>query len=157
MAEFTYQTRRRLSETWLSTLKAKSKFLSGREQKMLPELSYYIMPQDACNFMRQLLYSGKYTTLSELYRKQFPNLVDVCVRKAWQEDFYYALDQMNSYQMTAGRPQAFLHLFSVIEDNNLIRYSSVKRAVSTWIGIFDEKSIDRIRDKLLRLMGQKGR
>ena len=238
--------------------------------------------------MRQLLNSGKYKTLSELYRKQFPNLVDVCVRKAWQEDFYYALDQMNSYQMTAGwfrrslrsesyapfveqsiqllrafarldfydaeladvmtgnltpelydharneyfacsdilaaqidrhdartlqavrdilfgesntlmlsremilgivkskcdelyealgkfllaarlqegarqavcetmdagRPQAFLHLFSVIEDNNLIRYSSVKRAVSTWIGIFDEKSIDRISDKLLRLMGQ---
>ena len=65
MAEFTYQTRRKLTETWLS----------------------------------------------ELYRKQFPNLVDVCVRKAWQEDFYYALDQMNSYQMTAGRPQAFLHLF----------------------------------------------
>lgn len=109
MAEFTCQTRRKLTETWLG----------------------------------------------ELYRKQFPNLVDVCVRKAWQEDFYYALDQMNSYQMTAGRPQAFLHLFSVIEDNNLIRYSSVKRAVSTWIGIFDEKSIDRIRDKLLRLMGQK--
>lgn len=111
MAEFTCQTRRKLTETWLS----------------------------------------------QLYRKQFPNLVDVCVRKAWQEDFYYALDQMNSYQMTAGRPQAFLHLFSVIEDNNLIRYSSVKRAVSTWIGIFDEKSIDRIRDMLLRLMGQKGR
>ncbi len=288
MAEFTYQTRRRLSETWLSTLKAKSKFLSGREQKMLPELSYYIMPQDVCNFMRQLLYSGKYTTLSELYRKQFPNLVDVCVRKAWQEDFYYALDQMNRYQMTAGwfrrslrstsyapfveqsihllrafarldfydaeladvltgnltpelydharneyfayagilaakldrhdartlqavkdilftenntlmlsremilgivqskcqelyedlgkfllaarlqegarqavcetmdagRPEAFLHLFTVIEDNNLIRYSSIRRAVSTWIGIFDEKSVDRISDKLLRMMGQ---
>lgn len=111
MAEFTCQTRRKLTETWLG----------------------------------------------ELYRKQFPNLVDVCVRKAWQEDFYYALDQMNSYQMTAGRPQAFLHLFSVIEDNNLIRYSSVKRAVSTWIGIFDDKNIDRISDKLLRLMGQKGR
>ena len=56
-----------------------------------------------------------------------------------------------------GTGQAFLHLFSVIEDNNLIRYSSVKRAVSTWIGIFDDKNIDRISDKLLRLMGQKGR
>ena len=157
MAEFTYQTRRKLTETWLSQLKTKAGHLSAREQKMLPELSYYIIPQDVCTLMRQLLNSGKYKTLSELYRKQFPNLVDVCVRKAWQEDFYYALDQMNSYQMTAGRPQAFLHLFSVIEDNNLIRYSSVKRAVSTWIGIFDEKSIDRISDKLLRLMGQKGR
>ena len=102
MAEFTCQTRRKLTETWLSQLKTKAGHLSAREQKMLPELSYYIIPQDVCTLMRQLLNSGKYKTLSELYRKQFPNLVDVCVRKAWQEDFYYALDQMNSYQMTAG-------------------------------------------------------
>ena len=54
--------------------------------------------------------------------------------------------------MDAGRPEAFLHLFSVIEENNLIRYSSVKRAVSTWIGIFDEKSVDRITEKLLQKM-----
>ncbi|MDE7324112.1 MAG: DUF4132 domain-containing protein [Lachnospiraceae bacterium] len=56
--------------------------------------------------------------------------------------------------MDAGRPEAFLHLFSVIEENDLIRYSSVKRAVSTWIGIFNEKSVDRISGKLLRMMGQ---
>ncbi len=56
--------------------------------------------------------------------------------------------------MDAGRPEAFLYLFQVIEDNNLVRYSSVKRAVSTWIGIFDEKNVDRITDKLVRLMGQ---
>lgn len=56
--------------------------------------------------------------------------------------------------MDSGRPEAFLHLFKVIEDNNLIRYSSVKRAVSTWIGIFDESSVDRITDKLLKLMGR---
>ena len=31
--------------------------------------------------------------------------------------------------MDAGRPEAFLHLFTVIEENNLIRYSSVKRAM----------------------------
>ncbi len=55
--------------------------------------------------------------------------------------------------MDAGRPEAFLHLFSVIEENDLIRYSSVRRAVSTWIGIFNEKSVDRISEKLLRLMG----
>lgn len=56
--------------------------------------------------------------------------------------------------MDAGRPEAFLHLFGVIEDNGLVRYSSVKRAVSTWIGIFSEKSTDRITDKLVRLMGR---
>ena len=288
MAEFTYQTRRKLTETWLSKLKGKASSLSEREKKMLPELSYYIIPQDVCDHMRRLLYGDTYKTLSELYQKQFQNLVDVCVRKTWQEDFYYALDQMNQYQMTAGwfrrslrsdsyapfveqsiqllrafarldfydaaladvltgnltpelydharneyfayagilaaqldrhddsalqavkdilfgenntlmlsremilgivqsknkalyedlgkfllaaklqegarqvvcetmdagRPEAFLHLFTVIKDNDLIRYSSVKRAVSTWIGIFDERSVDRISGKLLHLMGQ---
>ena len=56
--------------------------------------------------------------------------------------------------MDAGRPEAFLYLFSVIEEHDLLRYSSVKRAVSTWIGIFNEKSVDRVSGKLLRLMGQ---
>lgn len=288
MAEFTYQTRRKLTETWIGELKEKGKYLSEQEKKMLPDLYYYSIPQDVCNDMRELLFSGKYNTLSALYRERFPNLVDVCVARAKQEEFYYALDEMNCYQMTAGwyrrslrsgsyapfveqslkllrayarltlyggdladvltgnvtpelydharnehfsyagilaaqidrgeartinavkdilfgenntammsrelilgivmsksqalyedlgrfllaarlqegarqavcetmdagRPEAFLHLFSVIEENNLIRYSSVKRAVSTWIGIFNENSVDRISDKLLRLMGQ---
>ena len=288
MAGFTYQTRRKLSETWITNIKENGKHLSEREQKMLPSLYYYAFPQDVCNEMRQLLQSGKYKTLSELYRNLFQNLVDVCVKKAWQKDFYYALDEMNHYQMTAGwfrrslrsesyvpfveqsinllwtyarlefygadladvltgnvtpeiydharnvhfayagilaaqidrgeekaigavkdilfgenntammsrelilgivmsknkdlyedlgkfllaarlqegarqavcetmdagRPEAFLHLFSVIEENDLIRYSSVKRAVSTWIGIFNEKSVERISEKLLRMMGQ---
>lgn len=56
--------------------------------------------------------------------------------------------------MDEGTGEAFLALFKVIEDNDLIRYSSVKRAVSTWIGIFDEKSVDRVNGKLLTLMGQ---
>lgn len=287
MAEFTYQTRRKLSETWIAEIKEKGKHLSEREKKMLPDLYAYTIPVDVCGYMRQLLDSRRYR-MSDLYRNQFKNLTDVCVRPQWQADFYYALDEMNAYQMTAGwfrrslrsdsyspfaeqsikllrayarldfynadladvltgnvppeiydharneyfayagilaaqidrndektiravkdilfgenntamlsremilgivmskntalyedlgkfllaarlqegarqavcetmdagRPEAFLHLFSVIEENNLIRYSSVKRAVSTWIGIFDEKNVDRITDKLLRLMGQ---
>ena len=55
-------------------------------------------------------------------------------------------------EMDAGRPEAFLHLFAVIEEHNLIRFSSVRRAVATWIGIFNEKSVDRISEKLLQLM-----
>lgn len=56
--------------------------------------------------------------------------------------------------MDAGRPEAFLSLLKVIEEHQLIRYSSVKRAVSTWIGICDEHNLDRISDKLLNQMGQ---
>lgn len=56
--------------------------------------------------------------------------------------------------MDAGRPEAFLSLFQVIEDHDLIRFSSVKRAVGTWIGIFDENSADRICNKLLASDGK---
>ena len=289
MAGFTNETRRKISETWLEGLKARGAHLSEREKKMLPELyAYGGIPFEISSYIQQLLESGKYKTLSGLYKKQFKNLVEVCVSEERREEFYYALDEMNHYQMTAGwfrrslrsesytpfadqsvkllrayarlafyggdladvltgnvppeiydharseyfayagilaaqidrgeektiqavkdillsegntamlshelirgivmgknqglydvlgrfllaaklqegarqavcetmdagRPEAFLHLFSVIEENDLIRYSSVKRAVSTWIGIFNEKSVDRISDKLLRLMGR---
>lgn len=56
--------------------------------------------------------------------------------------------------MDHGTTEAFFGLLKTIEDNDLIRYSSVRRAVSTWIGIFDENSVDRITGKLLNLMGQ---
>lgn len=288
MAEFTYQTRRKLSETWIEGIEEKGKALSGEEKELLPDLYYYTVPRDVCDSMRQLLRSGKYKTLSELYKKKYKQAVAVCVSGERRDEFYYALDEMNAYQMTAGwfrrslrsdsyvpfvdqsvkllrayarlefyggdladiltgnvepeiydharneyfayagilaaqidrgeektvravkdilygegntvmlshemirgivmgkneelyddlgkfllaarlqegarqavcetmdagRPEAFLRLFSVIEENDLIRYSSVRRAVSTWIGIFNEKSVDRISDKLLRLMGR---
>ncbi len=54
--------------------------------------------------------------------------------------------------MDAGRSEAFLFLLDVIIAHDLIRYSSVKRAVSTWIGICEPKSIERISQKLLQLM-----
>lgn len=56
--------------------------------------------------------------------------------------------------MDQGTKEAFLTLLKVIEDHDLIRYSSIKRAVSTWIGLFDENHTDRVSAKLLALMGQ---
>ena len=55
--------------------------------------------------------------------------------------------------MDFGTPEVFLQLLQVIEEHDLIRFSAVKRAVSTWIGIFDENSVDRISQKLLTYMG----
>lgn len=55
--------------------------------------------------------------------------------------------------MDEGTKEAFLSLLAVIRENDLIRFSSVKRAVSTWIGIFNENSVDRVSGKLLELMG----
>lgn len=52
--------------------------------------------------MRGLLDSGKYQKLSDLYRGELPGLVKACVPEKLTEEFYYALDQMNQFQMTAG-------------------------------------------------------
>lgn len=287
MAEFTYQTRRKISEEWVAQTKQNAAGVSGQERTLLPTIHYHSTPRDTCIWMRKLLEDGTYRTLRELYQDQFADLIRACIPKEQHEEFYYALDQMNQYQMTAGwqrrsvrsesyapfvdasirlfqaytrlkfygaplselltggarpeiqdharteffaygeilaaqidlgnektiqavrdvllgegntsmishqlirgivmcknrelyeilgkfllaarlqegarqavcetmdagRPEAFLHLFSVIEEHNLIRFSSVKRAVSTWIGIFNEKSVDRISEKLLHLMG----
>ena len=287
MAEFTYQTRRKLSESWIAQTKQNAAQVSKREAALLPDIYYYSIPRDTCEWMRKQLEDGVYPTLSALFRDNFQALIQACIPADFHEEFYYALDQMNRFQMTAGwfrrsvrsgsyapfaeagvrlfraytrlafyhaplsdiltghvdpeiydharteffsyagilaaqldrgnektiqavkdillgegntamishelirgivmckktelyellgkfllaarlqegarqavcetmdagRPEAFLHLFSVIEENDLIRYSSVKRAVSTWIGIFNENSVDRISEKLLRLMG----
>lgn len=287
MAEFTYQTRRKLSEDWIAQTKRDAAGVSEQEKTLLPSVHYHSIPRDTCTWMRGILEDGTCRTLHELYQDRFAALLHACIPGEQHEEFYYALDQMNQFQMTAGwhrrsvrsesyapfveagiglfraytrlkfygaplsdlltggaepeildharteyfayagilaaqidlgnektiqavkdillgegntsmvsyelirgivmsknrelyeilgkfllaarlqegarqavcetmdagRPEAFLHLFSVIEENDLIRYSSVKRAVSTWIGIFNEKSIDRISEKLLRLMG----
>lgn len=287
MAEFTYETRRELSQKWMEESKAAGKHLNDMEKGLLPT-AYYSIKSESLQWMEQLLESKKCQTLSDIYRNQLSDLVKVCIPSGMEEEFYYALDQMNQFQMTAGwyrrslrtksyspfvrqsvhllwaysrlkfyhsslaevltgqtsaefydharieswsyagmlaaqvdlgnqetiaavrdillgeqntamlshelirgivmskskdlyqllgdfllaarlqegarqavcetmdagRPEAFLWLFQVIEDHDLIRYSSVKRAVSTWIGIFDENHVERISNKLLDLMGR---
>lgn len=288
MAEYTYESRKKISETWVYGLKEKGARLSGREKKMLPEIYGTVMPLEVCNYMRKLLENGTYCTLSGLYKGEFSGAVKLCVPDGCREEFYEALDAMNQYQMTAGwyrrslrsksyvpfveqsirllhayalldfykaslsevltgkvppeifdharnecfsyaemlaaqvdrgngdirqavkdillgegntvmishelirgivmcrneelygllgrfllaarlqegarqavcetmdagRAEAFLHLFGVIEEHNLIRFSSVRRAAATWIGIFNENSVERMSEKLLKLMGQ---
>lgn len=54
----------------------------------------------------------------------------------------------------SGTAEAFLSILKVIEENDLIRFSSVKRAVGTWTGLGtdDPEKIGRIYEKLLRLV-----
>lgn len=288
MAEYTYETRRKITESWIQQLKEQAATLPKEEQALLPARDHYSVPYKVCQELEALLEDGTYSSLRELYQNRFPGIMAVSLPEGKQEEFYYELEQMNQFQMTAGwyrrslrsksyqpfvrqsilllraysrlkfykaelaeiltgrcdpeiydhartqnwiyggilaaqidlgdqaviqavkdillgegntamisyelirgivmsksqelyellgrfllaarlqegarqavcetmdagRPEAFLHLFQVIEEHNLVRYSSVKRAVSTWIGIFDERNVDRITDKLVRLMGQ---
>lgn len=53
-----------------------------------------------------------------------------------------------------GTAEAFLSILKVIEENNLIRFSSVKRALGTWTGLGtdDPEKIGRIYEKILKLV-----
>ena len=53
-----------------------------------------------------------------------------------------------------GTKDGFLTILKVIDENNLIRFSSVKRAVGTWLGILTEESgnLERISKKSIRLI-----
>ncbi len=53
-----------------------------------------------------------------------------------------------------GTKVGFLTILKVIADNNLIRFSSVKRAVGTWLGILAEESrdLERVSEKSVRLI-----
>ena len=53
-----------------------------------------------------------------------------------------------------GTPEAFRTILLVIADNDLIRFSAVKRAVGTWLGVLTEETrdLDRISQKSVRIM-----
>ncbi len=55
-----------------------------------------------------------------------------------------------------GTPEAFRTLINVIEKNDLIRFSSVKRAVGTWLGLISEESgkLERISGKSIALISR---
>ncbi len=53
-----------------------------------------------------------------------------------------------------GTKEGFLAILRVIDENNLIRYSSIKRAVGTWLGLLSEevRDLERVSDKSVRLI-----
>lgn len=55
-----------------------------------------------------------------------------------------------------GTKAGFLSLLKVIDENGLIRFSSVKRAVGTWLGLMTEESrdLERVSEKSVRLIAE---
>ena len=102
MAEFTYQTRRKLSEDWIAQTKRDAVGVSEQEKTLLPSVHYHSIPRDTCTWMRGILEDGTCRTLHELYQDRFAALLHACIPGEQHEEFYYALDQMNQFQMTAG-------------------------------------------------------
>lgn len=55
-----------------------------------------------------------------------------------------------------GSPEAFMTMIDVIEQNDLIRFSSVKRAVGAWLGLISQESgsLDRVSSKSIELISR---
>ena len=64
------------------------------------------------------------------------------------------LRQVICERADSGTMEAFQAILTTILENNLIRYSSVKRAVGTWIGVISEETrdLDRVSNKSLELI-----
>ncbi len=84
----------------------KASGLSRTERKLLPVLDrrgcLLSADQEACNWIKSLLLARDARKPSEVYRQHLSRLVDVCVLPELQEEFYYALDEMNQFQASAG-------------------------------------------------------
>ena len=56
MVEYTYQTRRKLTETWVNSTAERGRRLSKREKEMLPDVYGYTIPQEASD-RKKLMYA----------------------------------------------------------------------------------------------------
>lgn len=148
---------RQLEPEMLDYIKSESCFMNGFDlvyaaeidrgnQKVIDTLKELILSDNNTAYLDRQMILGILRSDNEGLHKL---LADLLVAARLQEGLRQAICE----SMDEGTIPAFLLLLKVIEDNDLIRFASVKRAVSTWIGIFDENSADRISGKLLGLMG----
>lgn len=61
------------------------------------------------------------------------------------------LRQSITENMDNGSPEAFLYLLNIIKNNDMLRYSSIKRAIATWTSLIDIDNSDKISKKELSL------
>lgn len=148
---------RQLDPEMLDYIKSESCFMNGFDlvyaaeidrgnQKVIETLKELILSDNNTAHLDRQMILGILRSDHEGLHKL---LADLLVAARLQEGLRQAICE----SMDEGTIPAFLLLLKTIEDNDLIRFASVKRAVSTWIGIFDENSADRINSKLLGLMG----
>ena len=85
MAEFTYDSRKKITEKWLTRIKDGARDLSDREKKLLPSAYRYNLPRPEVEWMEKLLEEGRvngYTCEPQYRGTSFiPCAVKVTARK----------------------------------------------------------------------------
>ena len=121
--------------------------IDGGNQAVINGLKDLILSENNAAYLDRQMIQGIVRSDSEELQELLGKLL---VAARLQEGLRQAICE----SMDEGTQEAFLRMLKVVEENDLIRFSAVKRAVSTWIGIFNEESVDRVNEKLLKLMGQ---
>ncbi len=85
------------------------------------------------------------------HRREFHELLGKLLLAARLQE---GLRQVICENADYGTKEAFLTILQVIEDHDLIRFSSVKRAVGTWLGIIagETRDLERVSAKSVRLI-----
>ena len=100
MEGFTYETRKKMTDQWLEHFRRLGAGLEENQRKLLPCRDEYSIPRESCQWMAETV-ERENQSLSWFYKTRLDKLVTLCTGE-YEEEFYYALDQMNQYQMTAG-------------------------------------------------------
>jgi len=81
-------------------------------------------------------------------------LIDLVGKLLLAEQLPESVRETICENMDFGTPKAFIKIFKVIVENNLVRYPSVRQAAASWIGFFDKQAQENISQKTLLIMDE---
>lgn len=113
------------------------------------------------NYIKNALESGSdtavsYDLLAGVFRCNNEELHDLTCKLLLAARLQEGLRQAVCENADCGRIEPFIKIIATIQDNNLIRYSSVKRAVGCWLGLLtpESRDLERISNKSMELVAK---
>lgn len=121
--------------------------LDNNNTKIEEAVRRILTEENASSMMTYSLVRGVFLS----HRSDFHELLGKLLLAARLQE---GLRQVICESADSGTKEGFFTILNVIAENNLIRFSSVKRAVGTWLGILtdDARSLERISEKSVRLI-----
>ena len=108
--------------------------------------------KDVIEFLKEMILSDSntfvldYTTFRAIFSSNNSELVELVGKLLLAAKLQEGLRQAICETMDSGTVENFNYMFKIVYDNDLLRFSSVKRALATWTGI-GEMYADRISKK----------
>ena len=95
--------------------------------------------------------TASYDIFRAIFRSSNKELLELTGKMLLAAKLQEGLRQAICETMDSGHYENFVHMFNIVYDNNLLRFSSVKRALGTWTGLGEEFG-ERISKKELEII-----